>query len=98
MGEVRQHKQKVASELAKQPSDELGGQYSENSRETDEFNRSHVQVDNAMSETSEHPNIVITVTSQNVFSHTDPTTQPGVNNEPLHSNGGLGGLCTHPLQ
>ena len=54
-----------------------------------------MQVDNPMSATGRHLNTVITVTPQNVFSHTNPTTQPGVNNEPLYSIGGLGGTV-HP--
>ena len=44
-----------------------------------------------MSVTGEHPNIVRTVTPQNVFSHTNSTTQPKVNNESLPSTKGSGG-------
>ena len=74
MGEVRQHKQKVAYGPAKQASNELEGQYSRNSREASEFHHSHVQVHNLMSVNGGRINIVITVTLQNVLSHTNPTT------------------------
>ena len=74
IGEVRQTKHKVTSGPAMQPFDELVGQYYENSREADDFHHSHVQVDNLMSVTGGHLNTVITVTPQNVFSHTNPTT------------------------
>ena len=48
-----------------------------------------------MSVTSGRPNTVIIVTPQNVFSHTNPTTQPGDNNEPLPSTEGSG-VTMHP--
>ena len=50
-----------------------------------------MQVDNPVSVTCGSPNTIKTMTSQNVFSHTNPTTQPGVNNESLPSTNGSGG-------
>ena len=97
MGEARQQKQKVTFRVAKQPFDELEGQYSRNSSEVCEFYCSHVQVENPVSVTGGHSNTAKTMTPQNVFSHTNLTTQPRVNNEPLHSTKGSGAPCTHPL-
>ena len=54
-----------------------------------------MQVDNSVSVTGGRPNAVRTMTPQNVFSHTSPTIQPGVNNELVHFVGDLGGTV-HP--
>ena len=62
MREEGQHKQKVAFGLTRQLSNNLNGQYSENSREAGEIHRSHVQVDNLVSVTSGRPNTIITMT------------------------------------
>ena len=75
-----------------------GGQYPKDFHEASEFHRSHVQVDNSVSVTYGSINTIKTVTSQNVFSHTNPTIQPGVTNESLPSTKGSGGPCTHPLE
>ena len=95
MGKTRQNKQKVAFEPTRQLSNELGGQYPQNFHEASEFHCSHVQVDNSVSVAGGHPNIIITMTPQNVFYHTSPTTQPGVNNESLPFTKGSGAPCTH---
>ena len=97
MGETRQHKQKVTSGPTRQLSDELGGQYPGNFREAGEFHRSHVQVDNPVSVICGSLNTVRTMTPQNVFSHTNPTTQPGVNNESLPSTKSSGGTMHPPF-
>ena len=83
MGETRQHKQKVASGPTRQLFDELGGggQYTGNFCEAGEFHHSHVQVDNPMSVTCGRLNTIRTTTPQNVFCHTNITTQSGVNNK-----------------
>ena len=83
MGETRYNKQKIASRLTRQLSNELGGQYLGNFGEAGEFHHSHVQFDNPISVTGGRSNIVRIVTPKNVFSHTNPTIQPRVNNEPL---------------
>ena len=97
MGETRQHKQNVASGLTRQLSDELKGQYLRNFHEAGEFHRSHVQVDNPVSVICGSLNTIKTVTPQNVFSHTNLTTQPGVNNESLSSTKGSGGTMHPPF-
>ena len=68
-----------------------GSKYPVDFHEAGEFHCSHVQVDNPMSVTCGSLNTVITVTPQNVFSHTNPTTQLSVNNESLPSTKGSGG-------
>ena len=55
-----------------------------------------MQVDNSVSVTCGGINTIRTMTPQNVFSHTNLTTQLGVNNESLPSTKGLGGTM-HPL-
>ena len=61
MGEMRQHKQKVASRPTRQLSDELEGQYPGNFREVGEFHTSHVQVDNLVTVTHGRLNTIITM-------------------------------------
>ena len=97
MGETRQHKQKVSSRPIKQLSDELGGQYPGNFCEAGKFHRSHVQVDNLLSVICGSLNTAITMTPQNVFSHTNPTTQPRVNNESLPSTKSSRGTMHPPF-
>ena len=89
MGEMRQHKKNVVYELE--------GQYPKDFHEAGEFHRSHVQVDNSMSVTYGSLNTIKTVTPQNVFSHTNPTIQPGVTNESLPSTKGSGGTMHPPF-
>ena len=81
MGETRQHKQKVAFKSTRELSNELGGQYLMNFHEASEYHCSHVQVNNLMIVTGGRRNTVRILTPQNVFSHTNPTTQHEVNNE-----------------
>ena len=97
MGETRQHKQNVSFGPTRQLFDELGGQYPRNFREAGEFHRLHVQVDNPMSVSCGSLNTVKKVTPQNVFSHTNPTTKPGVNDESLPSTKGLWGTMHPPF-
>ena len=96
MGETRQHKKKVVYGPTRQLSDELRGQYPGNFHEGGEFHRSHVQVNNSVSVTCGRRNIIRTVTP-NVFSHTNITTQPEVNNESLPSTKGLGSTMHPPF-
>ena len=58
-----------------------GAQYTGNFCEAGEFHHSHVQVDNPMSVTCGRLNTIRTTTPQNVFCHTNITTQSGVNNK-----------------
>ena len=97
MGETRQHKHKVSSRPTRHLSDELKGQYPWNFHEVGEFHRSHVQVNNPVSVTCGSLNTVIIVTPQNVFSHTNLTTQPGVNNESLPSTKSSEGTMHPPF-
>ena len=57
-----------------------------------------MKVDNPVSVTGGRPNIVKIVTPQNVFTHTNPTTQPGVNNESLPSTKGTVGTMHSPFR
>ena len=56
-----------------------------------------MQVDNQVSVTHGSLNTIRTVTPQNVFSHTKPTTQLGVNNKSLPSTKGSGGTMHPPF-
>ena len=98
MGETRQHKQNVVSRPTRQLYDELGGQYPGNFREASEFHRSHVQVDNPMSVTCGSLNTVKKMTPQNVFSHTNPTTQPRAIMNHFLLLKAREAPCTHPLK
>ena len=97
MGDTRQHKQKVAFGPTRQLSDDLEGQYLGNFHESGKFHRSHVQVDNPMSITRGRHNTVKTITPQNAFSHINPTTQLGVNNESLLYTKGSRGTMHPPF-
>ena len=68
-----------------------------NFREAGEFHCSHVQVENMVSVTCESLNIVRTMTARNIFSHTNPTTQLGVNNESLPSTKGSRDIMHPPF-
>ena len=62
IGEMRQHKQNVASRPTRKLSDELGGQYPKDFHKPGEFHHSHVQVDNLVSVTCGNLNTARTVT------------------------------------
>ena len=96
-GEMRHHKQKVAYEPSRQLSNELRGGTSGIFVKLESFTHSHVQVDNPTSVTGRHPNTIRTMIPQNVFSHTNPTIQLGVNNEPPHSTKGSEGTMYPPF-
>ena len=56
-----------------------------------------MQVENPVRVTGGRLNTIRIVTPQNIFSHTKPTTQQGVNNESLPSTKGLGGTMHPPF-
>ena len=97
-------RQKVASKLGRQFSNELGGQHSENMRGNGEFHRSPIQAEvrylpphmreegTLENIARERPNATRTMAHQRIFTQNNPITQPRVYEKYFSFNGVPGGI------